>query len=402
VSVGSYDLGIHLRDVSEHLNDYGAVRIIGYERGGKSTLAEILVQELRQADTTVVHQNATSWLRGGRAGSADPAENATSVDPELTEAMSRLEQQDDSCWVVDDAEVLLAYATEDLLRSIGRKVMSRRFSMILIRNRFVHEHAGWFNGREAALFAELPTLLLEPLPEEAALRAAQTFYSGPYASFRADWLVAMSGGIPGLMSELAPFAPPLPNMPPGKSLAARAARRREELGLDRPMRSSLVSALQHRSLPPRPMLSEAAQAEIGSMEIVGMLHPRYAQRDDPFRSHFWHLVVGEVDPVSMPDELANAGLELEIIIRELGLGAQFAVAVGLENAAEGDLANAFACCVFCRQHSPELVNPLNSILAAVLGKVQLVKLLNRQVGTADPAQGSQEMATRLLSAVGLA
>ena len=279
MSVATYDLGIHLQDVSPQLHEHGAVKIVGYERSGKSTLAEILVQELRQLQANVVHQNATAWLHGR---SQDPSRQAASVDPELTEAIARLEEEHDSFWVVDDAEVLLAYASDGLLQSIGRKILSGRFSMILIRNRFVHEQAGWFNDRETALYAELPALRLAPLPTQAALRAARTYYRDVLADLQASWLVTMSGGIPGLMSELAPFAPAWADAPPDRQLLAHIMQRRQELNLKRPLRSALVRALGQRALPPRPMLSPAAQAEIGTLERLAW--STLATRNEAIRS----------------------------------------------------------------------------------------------------------------------
>jgi hypothetical protein len=400
MSPGTYDLGIHLEDISPFLLERGAVKIVGYERSGKSTLAETLVRELQELDTTVVHQNATAWL-GQASQLTESAGQAASVDPELAQAISRLEAAEDACWVVDDAEVLVAYATDDLLRSVGRKIMSGRFSVILIRNRFVQEHAGWFYGREALLYADLPTLFLEPLPGPAALRAAQAFYTGPSAEAQATWLVTMSGGIPGLMSELAPFAPAWVGAPPSRYLQAHAMRRREDLGLHQALRSALVRALQHRILPPGPMLSATAQAELGALEIAGLVHPRYAQRSDPFRGQFWRLVCGEAEPLPMPDDAVNAGVELEIIVRDLGVAAELAATIGLDEPDEGDLANAFACSLTCQRAVPGLVRPLAAILADNLGKAQIADVLDRRAAAPDLSASSHELAARLLTTMGL-
>ena len=289
MSVAAYDLGIHLQDVWPYLRSRGAVKIVGYQRSGKSTLAEVLQYELLQIHATVVHNDATKWLHGRTDRSEEPSPQAATVDPELAEAISGLEQEQDACWVVDDAEVLLAYATDNLLRNIGQKIMSGRFSMILIRNRFVHEHAGWFNDRESLLHADLPTLQLRPLPQPAALQAARASYHGPSADSQAAWLVTMSGGIPGLMSDLAPFAPAWANAERTGQLLAYAMRRRQELRLERPLRSALIRALKQRVLPPWAMLSPKAAVELRTLEISGMVNPRYAQRSEPFCGEFWHL-----------------------------------------------------------------------------------------------------------------
>lgn len=401
MSVAAYDLGIHLQDISPYLRTRGAVKIVGYQRSGKSTLAEVLQYELLQVHSTVVHNDATKWLDRGADRSKEPSPQAASVDPELAEAISRLEQEQDSCWVVDDAEVLLGYATDNLLRNIGQKIMSGRFSMILIRNRFVHEHAGWFNDREELLHADLPTLQLQPLPQPVALQAARVSYRGPSADSQADWLVTMSGGIPGLMNDLAPFAPAWPNDELASQLQAYAMRRRQELRLERPLRSALIRALKERVLPPWPMLSSKAVAELRTLEISGMVHPRYAQRSEPFRGQFWHLVSGRADPIPVPDEVMNGAFELETVIGELGLGSQLAMAVGLDDAGEGDLADAFARCFSCEREIPELVRPLGSILADNLGKAQIVSALRWRTGTADTSSSCHDLAVRLLTTVGL-
>jgi hypothetical protein len=401
MSVAAYDLGIHLQDVWPYLRSRGAVKIVGYQRSGKSTLAEVLQYELLQIHATVVHNDATKWLHGRTDRSEEPSPQAATVDPELAEAISGLEQEQDACWVVDDAEVLLAYATDNLLRNIGQKIMSGRFSMILIRNRFVHEHAGWFNDRESLLHADLPTLQLRPLPQPAALQAARASYHGPSADSQAAWLVTMSGGIPGLMSDLAPFAPAWANAERTGQLLAYAMRRRQELRLERPLRSALIRALKQRVLPPWAMLSPKAAVELRTLEISGMVNPRYAQRSEPFCGEFWHLVAGRVDPVRVPDEVMAGAFELETVIGELGLGSQLAMAVGLDNADEGDLADAFARCLSCQRDIPELVRSLSSILADNLGKAQIANALHRLTGTADTSSSCHDLAVRLLTTVGL-
>jgi hypothetical protein len=398
VRVATYDLGIHLEDVSVPLREHGAVKIIGYERGGKSTLAEVLVRELRQSRANVVHQNATAWIQDRPH---DPSRQAASVDPELTEAISRLEEERNSFWVVDDAEVLLAYASDGLLQSIGRKILSGRFSMIMIRNRFVYEHGGWFNDREKALYPELPTMWLAPLPTPTALRAARTYYSGVLADSRAFWLATMSGGIPGLMSDLVPFAPAWDDGSPNRPLLAHVRQRRQALKLERPLRAALVRSLGQGILPPRPMLSSAAQVEIGALEIAGMVHPRYAQLNEPFHGQFWHLVAGKADPAALPENAISTGLELESIVGELGLGGPVATAVGLDGAAAGDLANAFACSLFCQRLRPDLVRPLSLILADLLGTAYLADVVHSRTGEVDMFASGQELGAQLLTIAGL-
>jgi hypothetical protein len=132
-----------------------------------------------------------------------------------------------------------------------------------------------------------------------------------------------------------------------------------------------------------------------------MVHPNYAQRSEPFRGQFWHLVSGPVDAVHLPEDLVNASLELEIIITELGLGPELAAAVGLDEAVEGDLANAFACSLSCQRSAPELVRPLSLILAENLGKAYVANILHRRTGAADTSLSGQDLAAQLLTEVGL-
>src|SRR5580704_8383746 len=97
----------------------------------------------------------------------------------------------------------------------------------------------------------------------------------------------------------------------------------------------------------------------------------------------------------------NAAFELETVIRELGLGSRLALAVGLEEADEGDLADAFARCISCQRAVPELVRPLSSVLADNLGKAQIANVLLRRTGRADTSSSCHDLAVRLLTTVGL-
>src|SRR4051794_20227508 len=101
MSIAPYDLGIHLDDVDRDLQSVGAVTIVGYERSGKSTLAEILAEEARGRYATVIHQNARTWLWGERQRIDDASANTASIDAELAAVVSKLEGDTASCWVVD-------------------------------------------------------------------------------------------------------------------------------------------------------------------------------------------------------------------------------------------------------------------------------------------------------------
>jgi hypothetical protein len=401
MSVAAYDLGIHFTDVAEDLHRLGAVTIVGYQRSGKSTLAEILAREARRRYPEIIHQNATAWLSGERQRIGDPAAHSSSIDGELTAALARLEREHGSCWVVDDAEVLLAYATDEFLQIIGRKILAGRFSVILIRNRFVREDMGWFSNREGLLHDRLPTFHLHPLVEEAALAAARAMFSGPAAEAQATWLVAISGGIPGLMNELAPYAPDDPLAPPSAGLRAHALRRRRDLGLDRPLRAALVAALGQGILPPRSMLSSAADTDLAALEIAGMVRPDYLDARDPFRGGFWRLVAPASENVGVPDDVVDAAVELEIVIGELGLRASFATALGLDDDAHADLADAFMRSLVCERSRPELVRPLGAIVAENLGRGPIAAALRRRTGDADTSGSGAELAARLLRSVGL-
>jgi hypothetical protein len=395
----TYDLGIHADDLIDSLQMTGAASIIGYVGAGKSTLSEVLAGELTDRYSAVFHQEATLWLRSTSASLAD-APLEISVDPEVAGAIARLEQTRSSCWIVDDAEVLLAYATEDLLDSIRRKVAAGLFSAVLVRNRFVHEGTGWFRDREELLGVRQPGLKLVPLSGDHAIEVARAYYPGPEGAGRADWLVRLSGGIPRLMADLQPFAPVPPNVDVARGLLAYANRRRQELSLDRPLRKRLIEALGNRILPPPALLTTAAADELGVLLLAGMVHPDYTFRATPYRGDFWNLIAPVPPSVSVPTEAIAGALELAEIVRELGLSEALADALSLGEGGADRLSEVFSRIMACTVLAPGLSRPIEDVLAEYLGRQHIIRILKRRFDHVDDSLNRTELAAVLVAGAG--
>ena len=395
-----FDVGVSVSDVSAHLAVSPIVSIVGFRRSGKSTLAETLARELRAAHHTLITQTASAWCSArDRSATASDA----SVDPEIVSAMDRLERTPGaSCWIVDDAEVLFAYASDQVLASLGDRLGRRQFSLILIRNRFVLEAEGWFRQKQSIVAPDGPTLEMRPLKQRDALQAATAMFDGISRLQQAEWLATMSGGVPGLMSELLPYTPAWPPEDPDPPLLRFAQRRREQLELNKPLRSSLLRALLARVVPPAALLSAAARRELGSLLIAGMVSPDYAAGGDPFQGNFWHLVArGTTGPVS-PDPLLavmqDTALELESFIAKAEMVDDVAEAVGVSPARDGALALAISSSLYCERTASALVQPLAPVLAQILGRYGLLRVYKAN-GLTPPAGASPaELANHLITA----
>jgi hypothetical protein len=397
MTIPAYDLEIHVSDVMPRLSSGGMVRIIGYERSGKTTLSEILARELGRSYRHVLLQNATTWLWARPAVDLTHADAQASIDPELPEAVARLERCDRSCWIVDDADIMLAYGSPGFLQSISRKVAERRFDLILIRNRFIQESAGWFREREAYLSPSIPRLIMKPLEGEAALSAARTLCHGLSAPAQVQWLVEMSGGIPGLMSDLSRYAEAAVTSGSTARVLRLAHEHGTRLRIADPQRQMIIKALAQLALPPPTMLTEGTQAQLAALMLAGMVHRDYAFRETPFCGRYWELVVGrEATGVPIPTRLADKALRLEITMRASGLADQFCTALDLDSAREGDLAHMFALSLFCETHAPALARPLRQILAEVLGAFHLSDILRQRNIRVEKPANALSLAARLL------
>ncbi|MGD8590201.1 MAG: hypothetical protein PVG22_15355 [Chromatiales bacterium] len=374
------------------------VKIVGFRRSGKSTLSETLRAELESHLDIVLMQNAATWLRDRPGFEPAPRGAHSSVDEELSDAFTLLEQGGDACWIVDDAEVLLAHATEGMLRNISLKISAGAFSLVLIRNRFVLEQSGWFRARESLIKPAIPKLSLEPFDPGTAFEFARSLCHGHFADLEAHWMVKMSGGIPGLISELSRYAPESVTWGPSEALKGLARQKRRNLRLDAPLRMRLLRALQQRILPPSAMLAQEPRAELGELMVSGMVRQDYTFQDEPFRGDFWSLVAdADNKETRIPDTVADIALNLEMTIRKLDLAQDFLLALGLDpNCGVGDLALAFARGLVCQTVEPALVRPLEEILVETLGTFQIAEMLQHRGITASPTMSGPGLAALLL------
>jgi hypothetical protein len=399
MTIPFYDLNINVSNVLHQLSDVGILRIIGYERSGKTTLSEILAKELGRIYHHVLLQNATTWLRARPALDLPHVDDEPSIDPELTEAVTRLEKGGQSCWIIDDADVMLAYSSPGLIKNISIRVAERRFALVVIRNRFIHESTGWFHEREALLSPFMPRMVMKPLQGEAAFSAARTLCHGFSAQAQVHWLTNMSGGIPGLMSDLARFAEDAVNSGSITRVRRFADEHRTRLRIADPLRQMIVKSLTQHTLPPPIMLSESTRAQLAALMLAGMVHKDYVFRESPFCGGYWELVVGQqAARVSIPTHLADLALRLEITIRDFGLADQFAAALDLDSVTEGDLAHVFALSLYCETHTPALTRPLRQVLAEVLGAFHLSDILRQRNVPVDKSSNATSLAARLMDA----
>lgn len=393
--VPAFSLGIHADTVRSFLDDVGVARIVGYRRSGKSTLAEMLVGEFRAEGAHVLHQQASSWLVQ-RPYSVDAPSCDPTVDLEISQALRHIDahQHERVIWVVDDADVLTSYASDDALSAIGRRLRAGLFSVILIRNRYLREDS-WFAHRETILHPTMPTTLLEALSGTAAYDACSTVVRGSDAPERARWLTRYSGGVPGLIAEFGRMFP-LSGWRPEQlemQLVDRALGERRRLNLDAPARAALLAALRDRALPPPSFLNEEFAYEIGGMVVSGMVHSTYWCSTSPFRGDFWSLVGGDArvpgsaEPFLHDDE--EIALTLEMLISEAGLGSAMTAALDLGVDTGGLLALTFAQCLQCSRKLPQVAIRLDEILAAYLGVGNLLLLL-KQAGVSAPAEETPE------------
>jgi hypothetical protein len=383
--LSAIDIGITGADVSTLLETSPIVSIVGFQRCGKSALAENLERDLRVDDRSVFMQNATSWVRTTMASETGVG---ACVDPEIVNAMEELQRTPNrNCWIIDDAEVMFAYATDRVLASVREGLREGRFSVVLIRNRFVLEGQGWFHEREATLFTDIPTLTMEPLPESSALAVATAmFQEGVARREQGRWLAKMSGGVPGLMTDLYRYTPIWPPQEPDSALLDYAERKHHELDLGRPLRRILIRSLAERVLPPSALLSEPARRELGVLLLSGMVSPNYMNARDPFNGEFWRLVARvESEPIANP--FVDTALNLESMFRKAAVVDMVESQLGATQ--EADIALAFANSLYCNAHFPVLVRPLAQFLRERLGRYGLARVAKANGREAAGATSAQ-------------
>lgn len=393
-----FNLGITAKQANTLLHDSPSLLIVGYVGSGKSTLAEMLSQGLKEYGYQVLLQDARNWLFHGERRISKESRTQTRVDPEVINAMRFLEEKGGrGCWIIDDAEILLAYTTDALLSSLADRLRDRRFSLILVRNRFILEESGWLSKRQSLISSRPTKLTMHPLESEYAVEVATSMFHGYARESQGRWLASMSGGIPGLMGMLHPYTPEWSAIEFGSALDRMVADKRRELSLHKPIRQQLLTCLWSKVLPPYSILRPEAKTEIGALFLSGMVSPDYRTAASSFQGGFWELVSGHlVMDQSIADGYYETGLNLEIMLREAGLAESFCLEFGIDPSADGQLADSFAAGLYCQDHFPELVQGLGSFIGERIGKIGLVRLLREQGLPAESAAPPDDLAGSLL------
>lgn len=389
------DVGVTSGQVAAILEASPIVSVVGFQGSGKSKLAETLREDL---PGNVRIQTASAWVP--RSVSGATLGDAT-VDPEIVQSMHELERVDGkNCWIVDDAEVMFTYATDPMLASLGDWLRRRRASLVLVRNRFVLEGEGWFHQRQSVLSHNIPTLTMSSAVDQAAVAVATEKFDGPARLQQGEWLASMSGGIPGLMSDLYRYTPEWPTESPHPALLAFARTKWEELELHKPTRQLLVAALHENLLPPLPLLADEARRELGVLMLAGMVSARYAASGNPFNGEFWRMVA-RLDAQRVPasvrplDAHRDTAANLELMFGQAGFLDDVREGCGVDGSDDGDLAAALTASFHASAHHPQLVRPLEAVLVGILGRYGLVQVLKAH-GIAPPNVPAEQLVALLL------
>lgn len=377
MGVQIYKFDITAERVADQLQHSAVLSIVGFRRSGKSTLAEALCDGLGKFEYSVILQDASVWLQSKSGSFLKESKTQYSVDPEIFGTLERFEKiLGNCCWIVDNAEVLLTYASEGVLRSIGKKLQNFEFSMILIRNRFVLEEKGWFQQRLSLIARDILQMNMRPVGEKDSIQIATSMFRSHSRNLQGKWLAKMSGGVLGLMSDLFRYTPEWPSEEITPRLEQLSIKKRQDLKLEKPVRQMILTALEKRILPPPNFLAKKAKTEVGVLIHVGMVTADYIVKERPYNGEFWELVSGQnLSPELIPNNFNNIGLNLEIMIREAGLFDKFGHDYGIDNWGEGVLAQAFANTLYCQEKYPALVDSLDIFLGENFGKFGLVRIL---------------------------
>src|SRR5262245_39770764 len=111
-------------------------------------------------------------------------------------------------WIVDDADLFLSQIDGETIHKIASGVASGAFRLVWIRNRLVNERHGWYAEKQRGLALDAICVDLAGLDGESSNELAAKFIGNrPDRIQRQSWLSAWSGGMPGLMFDLAPYIP---------------------------------------------------------------------------------------------------------------------------------------------------------------------------------------------------
>jgi len=142
-------------------------------------------------------------------------------------------------------------------------------------------------------------------------------------------------------------------------------------------RSKVIKALCMGLLPPRRMLSDDANIEIGYLILIGMISSDLINGYH-FQGKFWEQVAFSIisDTPIIKKKFDDQGLELEILINSSGF--RPGLCEDLEfSYEEGKLAEAFAQHIYCSRYMPDLVIPISDFLVESLGRIGLRILLSK-------------------------
>lgn len=370
---------------------------------GKSTRADRVARNFERLHARVRLLDASSIV--GSVGEEDVGKKRTSREIDAIVNLSRNDERS-LYLVVDNTEILLAYAPEEPLRRLARAVEAGTISLVLVRNRFVNEQDGWFVKKEALLGPFTERIELEAFAGDEGLAVAASFFPNEpevQREYRAGWLLEWSGGLPGLMRLLKPSSPDWPQKEtPPRDLERLVADLVRIHGLERPGCRRVLEAAVAGVLPAPPVIKESLRDEVGLLVALGILKPNYAWSTSPFQGRLWMSVAerctGEVTSVSVRQ--SDRALELEMLLD--GSGAAETIAEGLGcPAGHGNLALALELARWTTSETSSVAVPVEDILAEHLGAAGLRRVV-RASGRTPTAIGAKLLAEQVVEIAGCA
>jgi hypothetical protein len=394
----TYNIGISAENALKILSENPTLMIVGYQGSGKSTLAESFDMDFTKKGYNVKLSCAKTWLLDNKEYSI-PNETRSRIDPEIIAIISYFEQSSKKgIWIVDDAEILLAYASQNMLINLSEKVRSNNINIIAIRNYFINEDSGWFYKKQSLLSQKIIFKYMQPLDIESTLVECKLLFRSKTNLIPSTWLSKMSGGVPGLIGELYQYTPEWEEDNVSAKLKKFIKKKQFELDVEKPTRRLLATALAKKILPPKTFLSQNIRAELGALIIKGAVSPSYMENEFPFNGKIWEIVLGvKVDPLCLPDIFINVGLNFEILLRETDFLIPFSNKINLNPNIEGLVAQSVASSLYCEKYFPELVCSINSFLIDFFGKRGLIYLLSGIGIKADVDETNMELIDSLFN-----
>jgi len=387
-----------IQKIISNIDNHNTIEVVGFHLCGKSTLSETLYEQMNVSTSSVLLQSAQKWIHSNAHQVTE--DNRLSVNSEIETVINRL-LENNGYWIIDDAEIMLAHASEKIILRIEEMVRKKKIQIILIRNRFVLENQGWFHDRRSLLNIDLPAIEMKAFDINKAYEVSTTFFSDNNCHQRSEWLAAWSGGIPGLMYELYHFTPEWPHIDSFPNHMKQYIHQvSHNYLLHDKTRTNVIKALCMGLLPPRRMLSDDANIEIGYLMLIGMISSDLSEGYQ-FQGKFWEHVAFSISPKLQmtKNSFENQGLELEILFNSSGFGPGLCEDLDLENE-EGRLAEAFAQHLFCLIYLPELVISIVDFLVEALGRVGLRVLLS-QIDKVEKSLSAKKLSEKLLLQLGI-